>query len=125
MIQKEITAQVPEKKNAEGELVQQALGPATIFVDYPETLQEAEEWAGGEAILSNAFANFRVNPIQSGIRAALKAGLIDRVATLEEVVGQAARGRRPESMGPAPRGYDAGEVALRARLAGVKLGESE
>lgn len=52
---------------------------------------------------------------------ALTAGLIDREATLEEVIGQAAKGRRPESMGPAPRGYDAGEVAIRARLAGWKL----
>ena len=53
--------------------------------------------------------------------AAQKAGLVDRVATLEEVVRQAANGRRPESMGPAPRGYDAAEVAMRAKLAGVKL----
>ena len=75
MIQKEVTAQVPEKKDAEGVVTQQALGPVTVFVDYPETLEEAQGWAGAEAILSNAFANFRVNPIQSGIRAALKQGL--------------------------------------------------
>lgn len=75
MIQKEVTAQVPEKKDAEGNITQQALGPATIVVNYPETLDEARDWAGDEAILSNAFANFRVNPIQSGIRSALKSGL--------------------------------------------------
>ena len=53
--------------------------------------------------------------------AAMKAGLIDRVTTMEAAIREAGKGRRPESMGPAPRGYDAGEVAIRARLAGVKL----
>jgi signal peptide peptidase SppA len=53
--------------------------------------------------------------------AAVRAGLIDRIGTLEEIVRQAATGYRPESMGPSapPRAYDAAEMALRARLAGL------
>ena len=90
MLQKEVTAQVPEKKDAEGEVTQNALGPVTVFVDYPETLEEAEEWAGGDAILSNAFANFRVNPIQSGIRAALKNGLTQE--QIQDKLGKAVMG---------------------------------
>jgi hypothetical protein len=94
MIQKEISAQVPEKKGVDDEgnevIKQQALGPVTIFVDYPETLEEAEGWAGGDAILTNAFANFRVNPIQSGIRSALKAGLSQE--QIQEKLGTAVMG---------------------------------
>lgn len=94
MIQKEISAQVPEKKGVDedgNEVVkQQALGPVTIFVDYPETLEEAEGWAGEEAVLSNAFANFRVNPIQSGIRSALKAGFSQE--QIQEKLGTAVMG---------------------------------
>lgn len=74
MIQKEITALVPEKKNSDGEVTQQSLGPVTVLVNYPETLEEAKGWSGDEAILSNAFAHFKVSPIQSGIRALLKLG---------------------------------------------------
>lgn len=73
MQQKEITAQVPEKKDAEGMVVQQQLGPATVVVDYPETYEEAVNWCTEEAMLSNGFANWRVL-LQSGIRNALKAG---------------------------------------------------
>lgn len=74
MIQKEVTAQVPEKKDAEGMIVQQKLGPATVIVDYPGTYEEAVNWCTEEAMLSNGFANWRVL-LQSGIRNALKAGL--------------------------------------------------
>ena len=90
MIQKEITAQVPEKKDSEGNITQQALGPVTIIVNYPETRDEGRDWAGDEAILSNAFANFRVNPIQSGIRSALKAGL--NQDQIQENLGSAVMG---------------------------------
>ena len=90
MIQKEVTAQVPEKKDAEGVVTQKALGPVTVFVNYPETLEEAQGWAGADAILSNAFANFRVNPIQSGIRAALKQGLNQE--QIQEKLGNAVMG---------------------------------
>ena len=73
MIQKEVTAQVPEKKNAEGEVVQTQLGPATVLVDYPEGFEEALEMFGEEPVLSNAFGNWRV-VLQGNIRAELKAG---------------------------------------------------
>ena len=73
MIQKEVTAQVPEKKDAEGNITQNQLGPVTGFVNYPETLAEAEEMYGADAILSNAFANWRV-VVQAGIRTDLKKG---------------------------------------------------
>ena len=74
MQQKEVTAQVPEKKNAEGEVVQALLGPVTVLVDYPESFEEALGWCTEEAVLSNAWANFKVSPIQAGIRNMLKAG---------------------------------------------------
>lgn len=74
MIQKEVTAQVPEKKDAEGVVTQKGLGPATVIIDFPDSFEEALGWCSEEAMLSNAFANFRVSPIQSLIRTALKAG---------------------------------------------------
>ena len=74
MIQKEVTAQVPEKKNADGEVVQAALGPVTVIVDFPESLEEALGWCTEEAMLTNAFANYKVSPVQAMIRTALKAG---------------------------------------------------
>lgn len=74
MEQKEVTAQVPEKKDGEGKVIQVALGPVTILVDFPAKYEEAVGWCTEKAMLSNAFANFRVSPLQSGIRTALKAG---------------------------------------------------
>ena len=90
MIQKEVTAEVPEKKDGEGNVTQQKLGPCTIMVNYPETLDEAKEWAGDEAILSNAFAHFKVSPVQSGIRSMLKQGLNQE--QIQERLGTAVMG---------------------------------
>jgi len=70
MIQKEVTAKVPVKEGRNSE----ELGPATILVDYPETVEEAIEWTTEEALLSNAFANWRVT-IQANMRTALLGGM--------------------------------------------------
>ncbi len=69
MIQKEVASKVPENK----EKGQVALGPVTVLVNYAETLEEAKQMYGEEAILSNAFANWKVT-IQANIRGGLKRG---------------------------------------------------
>ena len=74
MDQREVTAQVPEKKDAEGKVVQEKLGPVSILVDFPKSYEESVGWCSEEAMISNAFAQFRVSPIQAGIRTMLKAG---------------------------------------------------
>ena len=71
---KEVTAQVPEKKDADGNVVQRQLGPVTVLVPFPSSYEEAVGWCTEEAMLSNAFANYKVSPIQALIRAGLKAG---------------------------------------------------
>ena len=62
-----ITAKVPAKDD------QPELGPASVEVDFPETLDEAKQMYGEEAVLSNAFAGWKVT-IQGAIRSALKRG---------------------------------------------------
>jgi len=71
---REVTAKVPEKKDAEGVVVQGALGPVTVLVPFPKNYEEAADYCTEEAMLSNAFANFKVTPVQAMIRAGLKAG---------------------------------------------------
>ena len=90
MIQKEVTAQVPEKKNAEGEIVQVLLGPVTVLVDFPESFEEALSWCTEEAMLSNGWANFKVSPIQAGIRNMLKAG--GSQESIQEALGKTVMG---------------------------------
>ncbi len=63
-----ITAVVPENKE-KGTSKQ----TGSITIQYPETVKEAVEMYGEEAILSNAFANFRVT-LQGNIRSGLKKG---------------------------------------------------
>lgn len=89
MDQKEVTAQVPEKKDGE-KVIQAALGPVTILVDFPGSYEEAVNWCTEEAMLSNAFANFRVSPLQSGIRTMLKAGSSQE--QIQEALGKTVMG---------------------------------
>lgn len=68
-----VEALVPEKKDAEGNVIQKQLGPVQVLVDYGETGAESIQMFGDEAMNTNAFANWRVT-IQAGIRSALKRG---------------------------------------------------
>ena len=74
MDQREVTAKVPQKKDAEGNITQAELGPVTVLVPFPTNYEEAVGYCTEEAMISNAFANFKVTPVQSMIRAGLKAG---------------------------------------------------
>ena len=74
MVQKEIEAKVPAKVNAEDPSKSTLEMSAVIVVNYADSLDEALDMYGEEAVLTNAFANWRVT-IQAGIRSALKSGL--------------------------------------------------
>lgn len=63
-----ITAVVPENKEKGTEKL-----TGSITVQYPESVKEAVEMFGEEAILTNAFANWRVT-LQGNIRSGLKKG---------------------------------------------------
>ncbi len=77
MKQVEVTAKLP--KNAEKGRKEDLTG--ICFVNYAETLKEAREMFGDEAVLSNAFANWRVT-LQAGVRRALGLGKTgDQIAT--------------------------------------------
>lgn len=70
----EITAVVPERKDAKtGEIKQAQLGPCTVSVDFGETANESVEMFGDEAVNSNALRNWTVI-LQANIRSALKRG---------------------------------------------------
>ena len=66
-----IEASVPERK--EGDKVVQVALAGQVTVQYPETVAEALQVYGEEAILSNAFANWKV-VLQANIRNGLKRG---------------------------------------------------
>ena len=62
---------------------------ASINISGPETVEEAIEMYGGEAVLTNAMANWRVT-LQGGIRAGIKTGLDD--AQIQEKLGSSKMG---------------------------------
>jgi len=69
MKQMEVSATVP--KNEAKKVMEEK--SAVIMVNYADSLDEALEMFGEEAVLTNAFANWRVT-LQAGIRRALVAG---------------------------------------------------
>jgi signal peptide peptidase SppA len=90
-------------------------------VDYFGRMIETDVAKGRRVPLERVRSDFGEGAVFTA-DGALKAGLIDRIATLDEVIQQAARGRRPESMGPLPRAYDPAEIAAHAAIAGVEIG---
>lgn len=69
----QVSALVPEKKDAQGKVTQKLLGPVSVEVEYGETAAESIKLFGDEAVNSNAFANWRVT-LQANIRGCLKRG---------------------------------------------------
>ena len=68
-----ITAKVPVKKDPKGKIISNEM-IATITVQTANSLTEAKEMFGEEAVLTNMNANWRTT-LQSNIRSSLKAGL--------------------------------------------------
>lgn len=68
-----VTATVPEKKDAKGNVTQKKIGPYSISVDCPNTAAEMIKMYGDEAVKTNATANWVVT-LQSNMRAGMKKG---------------------------------------------------
>jgi len=67
-----VEALVPEKKEGD-KVITAAVGPYTITVDAPETAEEAIAMFGGEAVLTNAIANWVVT-LQGNMRSGMRKG---------------------------------------------------
>lgn len=82
MIQKEVSAKVPAKDGADTR-------SCTIVVNFAENVKEAEQMFGEEAILTNAFASWRVT-LQANIRGKLKQGL--ECGDIQDLIGSSVMG---------------------------------
>jgi len=85
----QVSALVPEKKDASGKVTQKQLGPISVEVEYGETAAETIKMFGDEAVNTNAFSNWRVT-LQANIRGALKRG--ESPATIQQRLGTAKMG---------------------------------
>ena len=68
-----VEAKIPEKKDAQGNVTQPQLGPVSITVQTGKNVEELIQMFGGEAVKTNAEANWVVT-LQSNMRGGLKKG---------------------------------------------------
>ncbi len=68
-----VQANVPEKKDDKGKVIQAAVGPYSINVQTGDTAADMIKMFGDEAVKSNADANWVVT-LQSNMRAGMKKG---------------------------------------------------
>ena len=68
-----VTAMVPEKKDAQGNVTRKQIGPFTIEVDTGSTVEELKAMFGDKAIKSNAEGNWTVT-LQANMRAGMLKG---------------------------------------------------
>ena len=84
-----VQANVPEKKDASGKIVQVAVGPYTITVDTGDTAVEMIKMFGDEAVKSNADSNWIVT-LQSNMRSGMRKG--ESMAATQARLGTAKMG---------------------------------
>ena len=84
-----VTAQVPEKKDAEGKVIQVAVGPYSISVQTGDTAEEMIKLFGSEAVKSNAEDAWTVT-LQAAMRSGMKKG--ENQKTLQDRLGTAKMG---------------------------------
>ena len=84
-----VQAQVPEKKDATGKVIQAAVGPFTLQVDTGKDAAEMIQMFGGEAVKTNADSNWVVT-LQANMRAGMKKG--ETQAALQARLGSAKMG---------------------------------
>ncbi len=118
MVQKEVTAKVPEKKDKEGKIVQVALGATTIAIPYGDTVEESIKMFGGEPMNTNAFSNWKVI-IQSWIRVRKIAGDSDEAiqkAALDRKMGIAATGGKVDPQAAYKAMFQAADPKEQAKM---------